>query len=206
MERTRQRSRLVTARRGHKLLKDKSDEMLRHLFRMIKQNRALREQVEGEIMRALGLFRTARVHMTATEIENATGSCSNSYKLHTASTSIMGLEVPKVTLTAADGKPYSTDSGADVTFLTTHPSFDKSVQAVSNLLEQLVELATIEKACSMLAAEIQRLRRRINALEYKVIPEISETIRFITMKLAENERGNIVRLVKVKEMLTQQEE
>ena len=197
MERTRQKTREKTARRGHKLLKDKSDEMLRTFMRLIKQNRALREQVDGELTRALQFFVTARIHMTSQEIENAVSSCAKSYSLETGTQNIMGLVVPKLGISDTE---ENTDT--QCRFLTTHPSFDKSIQQLSSLMTKLAELASIEKTCSMLACEIERSRRRINALEYSIIPQIDETIRYITMKLAENELGNQVRLMKVKQMLS----
>jgi len=201
MERTRQKDREKTARRGHKLLKDKSDEMLRNFLRLIKQNQKLREQVEEELVRGLRLFMTARTHMTTQEIENAVQSCAMECSFVPDKQNIMGLTVPKVHLGQTQGLPLQSTCH----LFTTHPSFDKSIQILSALMAKLVELANVEKSCAMLADEIQRIRRRVNALEYSVIPQIGETIRYISMKLSENERGNQVRLMKVKEMLQEQE-
>jgi len=221
MERSNQKIRLKTARRGHKLLKDKSDEMLRHFLRLVKQNQNLRTHVEEELVRALRLFMTARAHMATQEIENAVESCSLECSFTPSKQNIMGLTVPKVALKDAAASALirndvngassevaiskqSTNSSS--IFLTTHPSFDKSIHILSALMTKLIELANVEKSCAMLADEIQRIRRRVNALEYSVIPQISETIRYITMKLAENERGNQVRLMKVKEILQNAED
>ena len=203
MERSNQKVRLKTARRGHKLLKDKSDEMLRHFLRLIKQNQNLRKHVEEELVRALRLFMAARANMATQEIENAVEACALTCSFTPDKQNIMGLTVPKIILgsPAPSGAP-SLQKGE---LLTTHPSFDKSIHILSALMAKLIELANIEKAAAMLADEIQRVRRRVNALEYSVIPQIGETIKFITMKLAENERGNQVRLMKVKEMLAEQE-
>ena len=128
MERTRQRGREKTARRGHKLLKDKSDEMSRQFYIMIKQNRALRELVEEEITRSLRLFMTARVHMTAQEIENALDACTETvrpYHFTVGQRNIMGLTVPKITLVEEEHEIITRS-----TYLTTHQSFDKSIHAL----------------------------------------------------------------------------
>jgi len=196
MERTRQKSREKTARRGHKLLKDKSDEMLRNFLQLIKQNRILRAQVEGEIARSLQLFMTARVNMATQEIENAVDSCRRNFDFAPSTQNIMGLVVPRITL---DIENFL--QGTAPAYLTTHTSFDKSLSHLYLLLMRLAELANVEKACTMLAVEIEKNRRRINALEYVVIPQIGETIDYISEKLAENERSNLVRLMKVKEMI-----
>ena len=202
MERTRQRSREKVALRGYKLLKDKSDEMLQNFLHLIKQNRTLRNSVETDITHALQQFMTARINMGEQEIENAVSSVHQSFRFTAATQNIMGLVVPRITL---DIESFNHAAPAP-TYLTTHPSFDRALANLHSLLIQLAELANVEKAATMLACEIERNRRRINALDHVVIPQIDETIKYITMKLSEYERGNLVRLMKVKEMLEQQEE
>jgi V/A-type H+-transporting ATPase subunit D len=201
IERTRQKEREVIARRGHRLLKDKSDKMMRHFIQVSKQNRLLRHQVEEELMRILRLFMTARIQMTSTEIENAVSGGTELYQIVSETEKIMGLAVPKISLRLnSDLKPPHAEC------LTTSASFDRAVHSLSALLAKIAELANVEKACEMLAAEIIKIRRRVNALEYAVIPQISETIKYIGMKLTENERGNLVRLMKVKEIYAKQED
>jgi V/A-type H+-transporting ATPase subunit D len=200
MEKQKQSGRAKTAKRGHKLLKDKSDEMIRHFLKLIKENRELREQVEGELSQALRLFMVARTQMSAQEIEAAVVASATTQKFTSSTANIMGLVVPKIMLAPASEKSTSQNIS-----IATNTNFDKSVKLLSTLLQKLIELANVEKTCDMLAAEIERNRRRINALEHIMIPQIQETIKYITMKLSENERGNQVRLMKVKAMLDENE-
>ena len=131
--------------------------------------------------------------MSPVEIKNAIKSAKVNFEIEKKSLNIMGLIIPQLEFKKIQGieKP---------SFVTTHPSFDQSVYLVQNLAPRLIELGCKEKACDMLRAEIATLRRRINALEHIVIPRIQGNIKYITFKLAENERGNLVRLMKVKEM------
>ena len=205
MEQQKQKARLKTAARGHKLLKDKSDEMIRRFMGLIKKNQALREQIEKELTEALELFMEARTQMPAEAIEAAVSNAQVTRQFTTSTTNIMGLVVPKLTLAKS---PKATEGGEDnpPLSITTPDSFDRSVRLLTNLLAKIIELANVEKTCDMLAAEIEKNRRRINALEHLMMPSIRETVRYITMKLSENERGNQVRLMKVKEMLENDEE
>ena len=195
MERQKQKAREKTARRGHKLLKDKADEMIRQFLAMIKQNKQLREEIEVELSKALRLFMEARTQMTSQEIESAVTSSAQTQEFTAITTNIMGLVVPKITLKETGHKTKIP------VVLTTSANLDRSIKYISKLLAKLIELANVEKACDMLAAEIEKSRRRINALEHIMIPQIKETIRYITMKLSEDERSNQVRLMKVKEMI-----
>jgi len=193
LERTRQLNRERVARRGHKLLKDKSTEMIRNLHILEKECLSLREKVQAEITRILNLFKNASAFMTETEIENAIQSTKVNFNTTKTTQNIMGLIVPHIQMTPTRDITYPE-------FITTPIEFDKSVYAMQMLAPQIVELGTKENAARMLEREIQTLRRRINALEHAVIPKIRENVRYITFKLAENERGNLVRLMKVKEM------
>ncbi|MCL2586633.1 MAG: V-type ATP synthase subunit D [Firmicutes bacterium] len=193
MELQRQKARLRTAARGWKLLKDKSDEMIRTFMELAKENKRLRESLDGEVVSALQLFLTASTQMSKKELESAISATAASriLSLEAGTTSIMGLPVPKLEVTR--------DGGGDITLIKTTSSFDKSINTIARLLRELMHLAEIEKSCDMLASEIIRLRRRINALEFILMPQIRATIRFINMKLAENERSQLVRVMKVKE-------
>ena len=192
MELQKQKGRLRTAKRGHKLLKDKSDEMLRHFVQLAKTNKKLREELNPKITAALRLFLMARANMPSTEVESALASSTQKQHLETGMTNIMGLRVPKIELGTQDN---STEHGS---IIKTTSAFDDSVTELTKLMVKLVNLAEIEKTCDMLAAEIIKIKRRINALEFILMPQIENTIRFIRMKLAENERSQLVRVMKVK--------
>ena len=191
MELRRLKTRLKTATRGHKLLKDKSDEMIRRFMLYVRENKRLREEVEGELQNALKDFMLARAVSSDAVIEEAIALPGTKIKLDVSSQNVMSVEVPVF-------NPYSC---ASVT-----GELDSAVASLSTLLPKLLKLAEVEKNCNMLADEIERNRRRVNALEYVMIPQFEETIKYITMKLDENERGATTRLMKVKSMLQTQNE
>jgi len=196
MELRRLKARLKTAVRGHKLLKDKSDEMIRRFMGFIRRNRELREMLEPEISSALRSFAVSRAMMLPQEIEQALSMPSFKLEMEAGITNVMGLDVPKITIGENEGPelfPYS--------FITTVSALDNSISRLLTLLHGIVRLAEAEKTCNMLADEIEKNRRRVHALEYILIPQIEETIKYIKMKLDENERGNLTRLMKVKEIL-----
>lgn len=193
MELKKLKARLSTAVRGHKLLKDKSDEMVRRFTEIIKENKRLREEVEKELALTLRQFSIARSVTSAYRAETAFSMPSLLVKLDCSTESIMGIDVPKVELIKekrGDGLPYAY---SEIT-----SEADYSVGMVSALLPKMVMLAKTEKAVRMLADEIERNKRRVNALEYVMIPQLEETIKYIKDKLVENERAAVVRLMKVK--------
>ena len=199
MELRRLKTRLKTAVRGHKLLKDKSDETIRRFMEYIKENKRLREEVEGELGDALKLFMLAGAVTASQVIEEAVAMPAKSVKLTFGENNIMSVVVPTITVTPEENTnlyPYS--------FSGVSAELDGSIANLSNLLEKLVKLAEVEKTCNMLADEIEKNRRRVNALEYVMIPQLEETIKYITMKLDENERSATVRLMKVKSMIKQE--
>lgn len=199
MELRRLKARLKTAVRGHKLLKDKSDETIRRFMEYIKENKRLREEVEGELGDALKLFMLAGAVTASQVIEEAVAMPAKSVKLTLGENNIMSVVVPTITVTPEENTnlyPYS--------FSGVSAELDGSIANLSNLLEKLVKLAEVEKTCNMLADEIEKNRRRVNALEYVMIPQLEETIKYITMKLDENERSSTVRLMKVKSMIKQE--
>ncbi len=199
MELKRLKVRLKTAVRGHKLLKDKSDEMIRRFMEFAKQNKTLREQVEQELSTALKTFIVAKAVSDDAVIQEAVAMPSKTVNLTTDSQNIMSVVVPVMELQESESKDKYPYSFASVT-----AELDGSIAVLSGLLQKMVKLAEIEKTCNMLAIEIEKNRRRVNALEYVMIPQLEETIKFITMKLDENERSNIVRLVKVKAMIAEE--
>ena len=198
MELTRLKKRLRTATRGHKLLKDKRDEMVRRFMLYIRRNKELREQVEAELAHVMGRFAIAEASMGAPAVQEALLVPARRAEVTVGERNIMSVRVPSIAFAGKEEKsqlPYS--------FAFTSSELDGAVLDLAALLPLLIELAEVEKTCSMLADEIEKTRRRVNALEHVMIPELQETIRYIAMKLDENERGNLNRLMKVKEMMTE---
>ena len=197
LERSIQLNREKTARRGHKLLKDKSDEMFRNLKELQVQAEKLRDEVQARMARAINLFLEGRAYMTGVEIENAINAVRSERRITARTKNIMGLIVPEIEII----KGEKDEEADEWHFNTTHQSFDSAIQSLETVLPKLVKLAALEKTCAMLENEIRLIRRRVNALEYSVIPKIRQNINTITMKLSENERGNLVRLMKVKDII-----
>ncbi|HPF86901.1 MAG TPA: V-type ATP synthase subunit D [Candidatus Limiplasma sp.] len=200
MELTRIKRRLVTARRGHKLLKDKRDEMVRQFIALIRENHRLRQEVEKELGSALSGFAMARAVVEPAFMEEALLSPARSIAVDMKIDSILSVRVPKLTTKEAESQNTLSYGLAE-----TSAQLDGAIESLSDLLPKLIKLAEVEKTCDLLADEIEKTRRRVNALEYVMIPQFEETIRFITMKLDENERGNLTRLMKVKDMIQERE-
>lgn len=198
MELRRLKTRLKTATRGHKLLKDKSDEMIRQFMVYVRENKRLREEIEAELSSALKGFTLARAVSSNAVIEEAVMMPATKAEISLSSDNVMSVEVPSISVIEHEGQdkyPYSFD--------TVTSELDASIGTLSTLLVKLVKLAEVEKTCNMLADEIEKNRRRVNALEYVMIPQIEETIKCINMKLDENERASTIRLMKVKSMIEQ---
>ncbi len=196
MELRRLKTRLKTAVRGHKLLKDKSDEMIRQFMVYVRQNKKLREEVETELADALKAFMLARSVSSNAIIEEAVMMPSTEVEIDISSDNVMSVDVPSIKIVEHSGMDKYPYSFASVT-----SELDNSISTLSTLLVKLVKLAEVEKTCNMLANEIEKNRRRVNALEYVMIPQTQETIKYINMKLDENERASIIRLMKVKSMI-----
>jgi V/A-type H+-transporting ATPase subunit D len=199
MELRRLKNRLKTAERGHKLLKDKSDEMIRRFMSFVRENKELREEIEEDLRLALRSFMLAK---SITNIENIMQAFSlPTIKVHviTGSQNIMGIDVPTLEIKTEGNEllPYD--------FSSVPSEMDDAIVSISNLIEKLCLLAEKEKTCNMLAGEIEKNRRRVNALEYVMIPQLQETIKYIHMKLDENERATTIRLMKLKSMMEKQE-
>ncbi len=184
--------RLSTAQRGHKLLKDKSDEMVRQFSSLLKENKRLRDEVEAELAETLKQFSVARSVTPSYSVETAFVMPAVQIEAECETSSVMGVEVPFITLKekSAAGLPYA--------FSEITSEADYCVEKAAKLLPKMVKLAQIEKTVRMLAAEIERNKRRVNALEYVMIPQLEETIKYIRSKLDENERASLIRLMKVK--------
>ncbi|MDO4289582.1 MAG: V-type ATP synthase subunit D [Eubacterium sp.] len=196
MELTRLKKRLTTATRGHKLLKDKRDEMVRRFMGYIRRNKALREEIEAKLGAAMARFAIAGARMGDTAVAEALLSPAREAEIELGKQNIMNVDVPTIRYKASEETadlPYG--------FAFTSGELDGAVLDMASLLPLLIELAEVEKTCNMLADEIEKTRRRVNALEHVMIPEMTETIKYITMKLEDNERANITRLMKVKDMM-----
>ena len=200
MELRRLKDRKKTAVRGHKLLKDKSDEMIRQFIGYAKENMRLRLEVEQGLSNALAEFMLAKSVSQDGVIWEALSMPSIGMELEIGTKNIMSVNVPSIGIKKSESTSLYPYSFASVT-----SELDKSISTISVLAEKLIKLAEVEKTCNMLAMEIEKNRRRVNALEYIMIPQTEEAIHDITMKLDENERGNIVRLMKVKTMLANRE-
>ncbi len=195
MEMKRLIGRLKTATRGHKLLKDKTDEMIRRFISLAEENKRLREQTEQELCSALQAFAQARCTTDGRVVEEAVMMPSRTVTLTCSKRKVMGVDVPSMQVSDSGGElyPYS--------FLSVTSQLDDSVRGLNNVLLKLVRLAETEKTCNMLAEEIEKNKRRVNALENIMIPQLTETINYIKMKLDESERAATVRLMKVKDII-----
>lgn len=198
MELRKLKDRRKTAVRGHKLLKDKSDEMVRRFIELAKENKRLREEIQEDLGKALQSFLLAKAISDDYVIQEAIAMPTASLEIEISTKNIMNVNVPDMVIKETKGGyPYA--------FSGVTGELDASIETLSALAKQLVKLAEVEKSCNMLAIEIEKNRRRVNALEYFMIPQIEMTEKYITMKLDENERGNIVRLMKVKDIIADKE-
>ena len=198
MELTRLKKQLSTAMRGHKLLKDKRDELMRQFLDMIRDNKALREQVEAGLREANSHFILASSVMKKEALDEALLAPKQEAYLEVSSRNVMSVDIPvfSVTTRTADTADIYSYGFAFTSF-----ELDDAVLRLSELLPVMIRLAEVEKSTQLLSAEIEKTRRRVNALEHVMIPRLQETIRFITMKLEENERSSRTRLMKVKDMM-----
>lgn len=193
MELKKLQARLNTAVRGHKLLKDKSDEMIRVFSVIIREDKRLREEVEAKLRRVLNQFTVARSVTPSYTAEAAFSMPSVSMSADCEKTSIVGVDVPKIEFTKGNESSALPYAYSEIT-----SEADYSVKMVTEILPTMVKLAETEKRVRLLANEIERNKRRVNALEYVMIPQLEETIKYIKDKLSENERAALVRIMKVK--------
>ena len=191
------KKRLVTAKRGHKLLKDKQDELMRQFINLIKENKKLRVEVEKELSDSFKSFLLASATMSPLFLESAISFPKTKIAVEMNLKNIMSVNVPEMKFVKEEMEgsifPYG--------FVQTSAELDDTVIKLQKVLDNLLSLAEIEKSCQLMADEIEKTRRRVNALEYSTIPNLEETVKDIRMKLDENERATITRLMKVKQML-----
>ena len=198
MELTRLKGRLKTAQRGHKLLKDKRDELMKQFMDVVRENRALRRRVEEALIRAHGSFTVASAIMSPEMLEQALMYPKQSVGLDMDFENIMSVDVPRYHFHTSNDDPSQIYPYG---FAQTSGELDDAVSELSGVMQDMLKLAQIEKTSQLLAEEIEKTRRRVNALEYVKIPQMQASIKYITMKLDENERANTIRLMKVKDMI-----
>ena len=204
MELQKLKTRLATATRGHRLLKDKRDELMKQFLDVVRVNRQLRVRVEEGLQRANAAFTVASALMSPEMLEGALLYPKQSVSLDMGLQNIMGVRVPVYRFQTKNDDPAEIFPYG---FAQTSGELDAALDALSQVSRDMLELAQVEKTMQLLAQEIEKTRRRVNALEYVMIPEYTEKIKYISMKLDENERANTTRLMKVKDMmLTEQRE
>lgn len=194
MELLRLRKRVALARRGHKLLKDKQDELMRRFLELLARTKQLRVEVEEGLARAYWSFSYAAATMTPAAMDVAFTLSPASLSVSTTTVPVMNLRTPQFDL-HAEGTVFGYG------FAFTSGALDIALEEYQAILPKMVELAEREKGLEMLSEEIEKTRRRVNALEYVLIPNLVETIRYITLRLSEMERGDLTRIMKVKAML-----
>ena len=198
MQLTKLKKQLTTAVRGHKMLKDKRDELMRQFLDLVRENRELREKIEKELSDCNAHFVNASAVMSKQALDASLMSPKQQVTIDVESHNIMSVETPVFTTgTRTNDKgdifPYG--------FAFTSFELDDAVMSLEKLLPDLIKLAQIEKSCEMMSAEIEKTRRRVNSLEHVMIPRYRDTIKYISMKLEENDRSSRTRLMKVKDML-----
>ncbi len=200
MELNKLKKKLQSARRGHKLLKDKRDELMRQFMIMIKENRRLREEVETAITEADKYMAVAGSVMQREILETALLLPKQEVEIEITEKNVMSVVIPEFRTI------YKTDDKNPVSYgmAFTSADLDGAVNALSEVFPKMIRLAEVEKSCQLMADEIEKTRRRVNALEHIMIPDYEETIKYITMKLSENERNTTTSLMKVKDMVLKQ--
>ena len=201
MELKKTKARLKTAVRGHKLLKDKRDELMRQFFQIVRENKALRQKVEKGLEEAMASMSRASRLMSPEILEQSLLCPKQGVEVDIRLRNIMSVNIPEY------GFRTRTDAAEDIYpygYAMTSGELDESLDQLSLVFQDMLELARAEKSMQLMAAEIERTRRRVNALEYVMIPQMQDTIRFITMKLEENERSTTTRLMKVKDQILQE--
>ena len=196
MELKRLKTRYAAARRGHKLLKDKRDELMKNFLETVRENKALREKVEKRLRAYYSSFTAAGAVGNPKMLEEALIAPTGENLISVDTTRTMGVTVP-----VFEGGDITVGIGYGMAF--TPAGLDAALEELSSLSADMIKLAELEKTAQLLAGEIERTRRRVNALEYVMIPDLQKNIKYISMKLEENENSTKVRLMKVKEMVLQ---
>ena len=198
MELTNLKRKLSTAVRGHKLLKDKRDELMRRFLEMVRENKQLRTEVEKLIAESNRHISVARSVMQSEALDVALMLPKQKINLNISAKNVMSVMIPEFKTERASPK---TSDMYCYGYVYTSGELDSSVKSLSEVFEKMLRLAEVEKSCQLMAAEMEKTRRRVNALEHVMIPQYRETIKYITMKLDENDRSTTTRLMKVKDMM-----
>ncbi len=202
MELSTLKRRLKTSARGHKLLKDKQDELMRRFIELIRKNKALRMEVEKELDSSFKEFLLASSVMSPEMLEEAVSVPKETITVDIKKKNVMSVNVPVMNfirkLEGDEGSIYPYG------FAQTSSELDDAISKLYGIMPKLLELAEVEKSCQLMSDEIEKTRRRVNALEYRTIPDLEDTIRFIRMKLDESERSTITRLMKVKDIINKE--
>ena len=202
MEMQKLKVRLKTAQKGHKLLKDKRDELMRQFLDLVRLNRQLRADVEQALTEVFGSFTVAAAVMSPEMLEQALSYPKQSVELDVKFENVMSVEIPKYTFQTKNDDPAEIFPYG---FAQTSGELDDALETLAKVFQDMLRLAEVEKTTQLMAQEIEKTRRRVNALEYVMIPQYEEKIRYISMKLDENERGTTSRLMKVKDMMLEEE-
>lgn len=201
MELTRLKKKLVTAKRGHKLLKDKRDELMRRFLELVRENKTLRERVEAGVAAANRNFVLAKAGMEDAAVNVALMAPRQEVLLEVSTQNVMSVDIPVFQYSTRTSDPNDIYCYG---FAFTSGELDGAVKSLADILPDMLRLAECEKACQLMASEIEKTRRRVNALEHVLIPDIQTKIKYIVMKLDENERSTQIRLMKVKDMMLEQ--
>ncbi|HGK0368536.1 TPA: V-type ATP synthase subunit D [Streptococcus pneumoniae] len=193
MELNNLKERLKTAERGHKLLKDKRDELMRRFISLIRENNQLRKEVESYLIDNLKAFAVAKSLKNSLMVEELFSIPSKEIELFVEKENIMSVTVPSMHMNIT-----SQNENSEYSYLSSNSEMDDVFATMNSLIDKLLRLAEVEKTCQLMADEIEKTRRRVNGLEYSIIPNLSETIHYIELKLEEAERANLVRIMKVK--------
>lgn len=193
MELNNLKERLKTAERGHKLLKDKRDELMRRFISLIRENNQVRKEVESYLIDNLKSFAVAKSLKNSQMVEELFSIPSKEIELFVEKENIMSVTVPRMHMNIT-----SQNENSEYSYLSSNSEMDDVFATMNSLIDKLLRLAEVEKTCQLMADEIEKTRRRVNGLEYSIIPNLSETIHYIELKLEEAERANLVRIMKVK--------
>ena len=194
MELTKTKKKLITAMRGHKLLKDKRDELMRRFLEMINECVSLREKVEKKLELSGKAFAAAQAEMSEEAVSTALAAPKYELTVDAEIKNIMSVDIPSLKMKSCNNVP-------SYGYAFTASSLDTATRELCDIIPEMLELAGKEHACRLMADEIEKTRRRVNALEHVTIPQAQADIKYITMKLSENERANQIRLMKVKDMM-----
>lgn len=202
MELKKLKTRLTVAKRGHKLLKDKRDELMKQFLSTVRETKTIREKVEDALGGSNRRFAEASAVTSPKVMTEALMLPKKQATLDVTEKNVMSVIVPVFDISV---KGEKTGDGINFGMAFTSGEMNSAVEGLSKILPDLLKLAELEKASSLMADEIEKTRRRVNALEHVMIPQIEETIKSISMKLDENERGNLTRLMKVKDMMLEEQ-